>query len=229
LAYDINSWRRSRTAEFYSDGMNLVLSPSINKSGARYLWDVSGEIPEVGWAQIRQWFGFDEPETAKRGRPPKEKPWWARFKGALHSLDAVALFKEAELLGDSIDPDTGKWSVRCPWERDHSGANGGNGADTDTVIFQGETTDSPPGFKCLHAHCAERSLKDVLEALDDQKPGIVDRHCREMRVWIDGLAAPDGRQRVLLPEMDRPDSEFAAEMGTHIGPRKVWFNKAGAV
>jgi hypothetical protein len=29
--------------------------------------------------------------------------------------------------------------------------------------------------------------------------------------------------------MDRPDSEFAAEMGTHIGPRKVWFNKAGAV
>ena len=217
------------TAEFYTDGMNLVLSPSVHKSGARYLWDVTGEIPEVSWAQIRQWFGFEEPAGAKRGRPPKEKPWWARFKGALHTLDAVALCREAGLLGDCIDPDTGKWSLRCPWESEHSGAKGGNGGDTDTVIFQGESADSPPGFKCLHAHCAERSLKDVLESLDDLKPGIVDRHCGEMRVWIEGQASPDGRQRVLLPEMDRPDSEFAAEMGQQIGPRKVWFNKAETV
>ena len=217
------------TAEFYTDGMNLVVSPSVHKSGARYVWDVTGDIPEVSWAQIRQWFGFEEPAAAKRGRPPKEKPWWARFKGALHSLDAVALFREAEMLGDCIDPDTGKWTVRCPWESDHSDANGGDGHDSDTVIFQGESADSPPGFKCLHAHCAERSLKEVLEALDDARPGIVDRHCREMRVWIEGQAAPDGRHRVLLPEMDRPDSEFAAEMGQHIGPRKVWFNKAETV
>lgn len=57
------------TAEFYTDGMNLVLSPSVHKSGARYVWDVTGEIPVVGWAQIRQWFGFAEPAAAKRGRP----------------------------------------------------------------------------------------------------------------------------------------------------------------
>lgn len=217
------------TAEFYAEGMNLVVSPSVHKSGARYTWDVTGEIPEVSWAQIRQWFGFEEPAGAKRGRPGKEKPWWARFKGALHTLDAVALFREVDLLGDAIDPDVGKWSVRCPWEREHSAAKGGNGCDTDTVIFQAESADSPPGFKCLHAHCAERSLKEVLETLDDQKSGIVDRHCREMRVWIEGQASPDGRQRVLLPEMDRPDSEFAAEMGQQIGPRKVWFNKVETV
>ena len=132
------------TAEFYTDGMNLVLSPSVHKSGARYVWDVTGEIPEVSWAQIRQWFGFDEPAEAKRGRPQKDKPWWCRFKGTLHSLDAVALFKAVDLLGDCIDPDAGKWSVRCPWEGDHSGAKGGNGSDTYTVIFQGETADSPP-------------------------------------------------------------------------------------
>ena len=51
----------SVTAEFYADGMNLVVSPSVHKSGARYVWDVTGEIPEVSWAQIRQWFGFAEP------------------------------------------------------------------------------------------------------------------------------------------------------------------------
>lgn len=171
------------TAEFYTDGMNLVVSPSVHKSGARYAWDVMGKVPEVTWAQIRQWLGFAEPESAKRGRPLKEKPWWARFKGALHSLDAMALFREADLLGYSIDPDASKWSVCCPWERDHSGAKGGNGCDTDTVILQGESAGSPPGFKCLHAHSAERSLKEVLEALDDQKSGRADRHCRGLMGW----------------------------------------------
>jgi DNA polymerase I-like protein with 3'-5' exonuclease and polymerase domains len=215
------------TAELYTDGMNLVVSPSVHKSGNRYAWEIIGDIPETSWVQLKQWFGFAEPDAARRGRPPKEKPWWARFKGALHTLDAVALFRETDRLGDCIDPDEGKWTVRCPWSGEHS--KGDDKVGTDTVIFQGEATDSPPGFKCLHAHCSERSLKDVLEFLDDNKPGIVDRHCREMRVWAEGQTSPDGRPRVLLPEMDRPDSEFAAEMSQHIGPCKVWFNKAETV
>jgi DNA polymerase-1 len=216
-------------AELYGDGMNIVVSPSIHKGGCRYEWEVTGPIPEVGWAQLCQWFGFAQPETAKRGRPAKEKPWWAKFKGALHTLDAVALFREAELLGDCIDPDEGKWSVRCPWEQEHSDAKGGDGRDSDTVLFQPERGDEPPGFKCLHAHCAERSLRDVLDFLEERTHGCVDRHCREMRVWQEGQAAPDGRPRVLLPELDRPDSEFADELGTHVGPQKVWFNKAETV
>lgn len=219
----------SVTAELYTDGMNLVLTPSVHKSGHRYAWEITGDIPETSWEQLKKWFGFVEPEAAKRGRPQKEKPWWARFKGALHSLDAMALFKEAGLLGDCIEPDEGKWAVRCPWAGEHSDAKAGDGGGTDTVIFQKDSSDTPPGFKCLHAHCAERSLKEALEFLDDKKPGIVDRHCREMRVWQDGQSSPDGRARVLLPEMDRPDSEFAAEMSQNIGPRKVWFNKAETV
>jgi len=215
------------TAELYTDGMNLVLSPSVHKSGNRYAWEVTGDIPEITWEKLKQWFGFSEPAGAKRGRPQKEKPWWARFKGALHTLDAVALFKEADLLGDCIDPDEGKWTVRCPWAGDHS--KGEDKIGTDTVIFQGETTDAPPGFKCLHAHCTERGLKDVLEFLEESNTGIVDRHCTEMRVWAEGQTSPDGRPRVLLPEMDRPDSEFAVEMSQQIGPRKVWFNKAETV
>lgn len=217
------------TSELYTDGMNLVVTPSVHKSGTRYEWEVTGPIPEVAWAQIREWFGFEEPEARRRGRPAKEKPWWSRFKGALHTLDAVGLFREAGLLGDAIAPDEGKWSVRCPWEQEHSDGHGGDGRNSDTVIFQGESADCPPGFKCLHAHCAERALKDVLEALDDRAPGIVDRHCREMRVWEEGQAAPDGRPRVLMPEVGRPDSEFAAEMGQHLSPRNIWYNKADTV
>ena len=211
------------TAELYTDGMNFVLSPSVHKSGHRYTWEITGTIPETSWEQLKQWFGFVDPAEAKRGRPKKDKPWWARFKGALHTLDAVALFREADRLGDCIDPDTGKWTVRCPWQDQHS--KGGNEIGTSTVIFQSETADSPPGFKCLHAHCAERALKDVLEFLDDIKPGIVDRHCREQRVWNSGATAPDGRPRVVLPGLGRPDSEFATEIGTLIAPHECWFAK----
>lgn len=217
------------TAELYTDGMNLVVSPSVHKSGVRYEWDVFGEIPEVSWTQIRGWFGFNEPAQSKRGRPRDEKAWWARFKGELHTLDAQALLREAGLLGECIEPDAGKWSVRCPWEGAHSDANGGNGFGSDTVMFQRAADGGLPGFKCLHAHCADRAMMDVLCALDDKTPGIVDRHCGEMRVWLVGQKAQDGRPRVLLPGIGRPASEFAAEMGRHIAPRKAWFNKADAV
>ena len=220
---------RKVTAELYTDGMNLVVSPSVHKSGAPYSWDVTGEIPEVSWAQIRQWFGFAEPEAAKRGRPAKEKPWWARFKGDLRTLDAVALFKEAGLLGECINPDEGKWSARCPWQGDHSDAKGGNGAGTDTVIFQKESGENPPGFKCLHAHCANRTIQHVLCALDDATPGIVDRRCREMRVWAPGARSPDGRPRVVLPGIGRPDSEFVSEVGSLLAPRERWFTKGDEI
>jgi len=152
------------TAELYTDGMNIVVSPSVHKGGTRYEWEVTGTIPEVRWDQISRWFGFNDPGAKKRGRPGKEMPWWAKFKGALHTLDAVAMFREAGFLGECIDPDEGKWSVTCPWEREHS--EPGKSRTSATVIFASEGTDSPPGFRCLHAHCAERSMKEVIEAVE---------------------------------------------------------------
>jgi DNA polymerase I len=215
------------TAELYTEGMNIVVSPSLHKGGTRYEWEVKGGIPEVSWQDLQRWFAFQEPDAKKRGRPQKEKPWWSQFKGALHTLDAVALFREAGLLGGCIEPDEGKWSVTCPWEREHT--EPGKARESDTVIFSSASTDDLPGFKCLHAHCADRTLKDVIQALEAASPGIVDRHCAQMRVWEPGALAGDGRPRVVLPQMNRPDSEFAIEMGSHIGPRNTWFNKTGRV
>lgn len=182
---------------------------------------------ELG-AASRQWFGFAEPEAAKRGRPAKEKPWWARFKGALQTLDAVALFKEAGLLGECVDPDEGKWSARCPWQSNHSDERRRWGRHQHGKL-QKESGDDPPGFKCLHAHCAERSMQHVLCALDDAAPGIVDRYCREMRVSAPDARSPDGRPRVVLPGMGRPDSEFASEVGSLLAPRECWFAKGDEI
>jgi len=211
------------SAELYFDGLNIVLSPSVHKSGHRYTWEITGPIPEVSWQQLRHWFGFETPEAAKRGRPKKESAWWSAFNGDLATLDIVALFRRAGRLGDCIDPEENKWAVRCPWDHDHSKQNDGIG--TDTAIFASE----PPGFKCLHAHCAERTVKEVVEWFDSQQAGIVDEYCREQRVWKDGQKDREGRPRIPLPGLDREDSEFAAEIAEVIEPKRIWFNKASRV
>jgi DNA polymerase I-like protein with 3'-5' exonuclease and polymerase domains len=211
------------SAELYFDGLNIVLSPSVHKSGHRYIWEVTGNIPEVSWQQLRQWFGFETPEGTKRGRPKKEAPWWAEFNGDLSTLDIVGLFRHAGRLGDYIDPDDNKWAVRCPWDHEHS--KQADGIGTDTVVFASE----PPGFKCLHAHCAERTVKEVVEWFETQQSGIVDECCREQRVWKDGQKDREGRPRIELPGPDREDSQFATEVAEVIAPKEVWFNKADRV
>ncbi len=211
------------SAELYFDGLNIVLSPSVHKSGHRYTWEVTGPIPEVSWEQLRHWFGFELPEAAKRGRPKKEAPWWAAFHGDLSTLDLLALFRRAGRLGECLDADNAKWAVRCPWEQDHSKTHTDIGSDT--AIFAAE----PPGFKCLHAHCAERGLQEVVEWFESQQPGIVDEHCRAQRVWQEGQKDRDGRPRLVLPGTEREDSQFAAEVAEVLAPKEVWFNKSDRV
>jgi DNA polymerase-1 len=208
------------TAELYLNGMNLVVAPSIHKSGHRYTWEVTGDIPEVKWAQLCEWFGFEKPEEKRApGRPAKEKPWWSALKGDLSSLDICALFHSAELLGECIDPDEEKWAVRCPWDHEHSTQSAGIGSDA--VVFARDM----PAFKCLHAHCHERSLEHVCLWFENREPGIVDRLCGQQRVWQKGQADSEGRPRIVLPGLDREDSQFAREIADVIAPKHIWFIK----
>jgi len=166
-------------AELYFNGLNLALSPSVHKTGRQYFWEVTGPIPSVKWADLCRWFGFATPEPKKPGAPRKNQPWWAQFKGDLHTLDLSAAFREAGLLGNCIDPDEGKWTVKCPWAENHStGGKNWKPGDSSTVIFGG---DGMPAFHCLHAHCGERKSQDVLLWLESSRPGIIDRHCALMR------------------------------------------------
>jgi hypothetical protein len=78
-------------------------------------------------------------------------------------LDVVAYFEEKGLYRRPL----GEWhglerhAVRCPWEHEHSEST--HRYDTSTVVFVSEA--GWPAFHCSHAHCAERHLADVLEAL----------------------------------------------------------------
>ena len=203
------------SAELYLDGLNLVLSPSVHKSGHTYSWEVTGDIPEVSWHCLCRWFGFSAPEARKRGRPSKEKPWWARWNEDLRTLDLAGVMEELGRLGACLDPDHNKWSVRCPWEADHTGGVA-DAPGSDTIIFnQPETM---PGFKCLHSHCDSRGIRDLVEWAETQKPGIIAARCSNLRVWAPGNTNASGRPRIILPALGRAQGEFGKELGQHLAP-----------
>ena len=203
------------SAELYLDGLNLVLSPSVHKSGHQYTWEVTGDIPEVKWADLCRWFGFAVPESKKRGRPGREKPWWSRWDQDLRTLDLAGVMEDLDRLGACLDPDANKWSVRCPWEKEH-GAGANDAPGSDTIIFnQAETM---PGFKCLHSHCEARGIRDVVEWAEQQKPGIIAARCANLRVWQPGNTNAKGRPRIVLPSLGRPNGEFSRELGETIAP-----------
>jgi DNA polymerase I-like protein with 3'-5' exonuclease and polymerase domains len=204
------------SAELYFDGLNLVLSPSVHKSGHRYTWEVTGPIPEVSWEQLRQWFGFEAPEAPKRGRPAKDAPWWSKWQEDLRTLDLVKVAGELGILGECLDPDTAKWAVRCPWHDQHSEKPKGE-PGSDTVLFNAPGT--LPAFRCLHSHCDGRGIREFIGWCEGQRPGVIAAHCTGLRVWQPGAQGSDGRPKLELPGTGRSHSEFAAELGAVIGPK----------
>jgi hypothetical protein len=62
---------------------------------------------------------------------------------------------------------SGKHSVICPWQSAHSGDSG----ITETCLFEPKMSGEPWGFDCKHAHCTQRTIKDVLEVLGLRRNG----------------------------------------------------------
>ncbi|MBN8459393.1 MAG: bifunctional DNA primase/polymerase [Verrucomicrobia bacterium] len=214
------------SAELYLDGLNLVLAPSVHKSGHTYQWEVTGDIPEVKWDDLCRWFGFAAPEARKPGRPAREKPWWSKWDQDLRTLDLAGVMEDLGGLGACLDPDTNKWSVRCPWETEH-GAGPCDAPGSDTIIFnQPETM---PGFKCLHAHCEARGIRDLVEWAERQRPGIIASRCANLRVWQPGNSDAKGRPQIVLPALGRAHGAFGTELGNLIAPKLDMFRFADNV
>lgn len=54
----------------------------------------------------------------------------------------------------------GKHDMTCPWVHEHTGA-----IDGGTAYFEPDDNWPVGGFKCLHGHCAERHIRDLLSYL----------------------------------------------------------------
>jgi hypothetical protein len=88
-----------------------------------------------------------------------------QFDGDLRTLDIVALCDD-RLTGD----DQGnRHGILCPWHDQHTTGDEGTSV---WVAADGRY----PAFKCLHAHCQGRSLRDLLEWYGKE---AVDAHCAE--------------------------------------------------
>jgi Bifunctional DNA primase/polymerase, N-terminal len=211
------------SAELFFEPLNVVISPSVHKSGIIYHWEVTGEIPRVSWDQLRQWFGFAEPSESaspKNGARQGQK-WWREYAGDLRTLDIIALAKKLKIYGRKVSADENKHSVRCPWISDHSDAATWTPADTSSVIFAAKN--GFPGFSCLHQQHGPKTLEDFLGWAESQAAGVVNRYCARERCFRPGQLGANGRPQVELPGVGRPSGTFAAEMAAIIRPHKRWF------
>jgi hypothetical protein len=116
-------------------------------------------------------------EAMQRSVQREDFAKWAEangFTGDLRELDMVALLDAAGL--NPAPRGNGKHAVRCPWESAHTTGEG----TTTTVVFESnEERGFRHGFNCQHAHCADRTVRDLLAFVQQASPGLVDQHCRK--------------------------------------------------
>lgn len=139
--------------EVKADGRYVVAPSSRHPSGKEYRW-----VNEPGKTSLAPCPGWLLPKTKTkqaRSEPPIEP---------VPDAGATLLgrtFSKLGMLGRRLDG--GKRSVACPWQDKHTT---GKLQDSSTVIFPANTPDGPGGFHCSHAHCASRTVAEVLRELE---------------------------------------------------------------
>lgn len=105
---------------------------------------------------VQTWLQFVQPP------PPSPPP--ASQAEALQAdarmRHVVDVFGRAGLLRAPLNDGKG-YAVHCPWEATHTAASPANDSAT-ALLFPSERNGWRGGFRCLHAHCDTRRLRDVL-------------------------------------------------------------------
>ena len=160
-------------AEVFIGPANVVVSPSVHATGARYEWEHFEAPPEVEWKFLATAFGLEQ--QSEESTPPLPKRTWS---GDETTLDIVALCKELSIYRRALGGEQPKHAIKCPWEDEHSHKDNGRGSST---IVCERTDEHPRGyFKCLHGHCGGRGLRHFLVWAEEQQPGVVDKCCEKV-------------------------------------------------
>jgi DNA polymerase-1 len=163
--------------------------------------------------------------AAKGRRLRKPSDWKLAYRGDLKTLRLEELLQARGLAGTVLNADSHQHSLRCPWHAEH-GDEGKQWAPSSSETAYWHNPGRMPGFKCLHAHCAERDIENLLAWCESQEPGCVDDHCDLQRVWSPGSLGRGGRPRVLQSNLNRSDSTFADEVGQALSTREHGFSKS---
>jgi hypothetical protein len=171
------------------NGLLLFVAPSWHPVAERFYQRAGpiisiDQLPECPRELLMQPAKMNHTPIAA-ARPSTNDRAGNAFEGDFRTLDVVALFRHAGMYVGEIRKQ--KHGVVCPWASSHTSGSDG----TDTAIFVADTS-NPPGFQCLHAHCAHRTMRDIRTYFGRE---LVDRFCaqrfvREDRLRGDGWSRP---------------------------------------
>lgn len=138
--------------EVQADGSLVVAPPSLHESGRRYTWLRGLDSP---WTPLLAWVRW---ACAQINAPRQAAPRTIRLVDA--ATDDVIGALDGRGLYIARHRRWGGHRIRCPWAHTHT-----NG-EPEAVVFEPGASPAPGwGFRCLHAHCAERHIGDLLAVL----------------------------------------------------------------
>ena len=154
--------------ELLADGQQFVAA-GTHVSGGRYVWDqgLPDAVPRVSRAALEALWqalggkGHDVQASAggRQGGAQRAEIGASGVKGGAPDPVGEWLLEADKTVGSGRD---GALWILCPWAAEHSADSG----PSQTVWFPPSTGGYAQGhFKCLHAHCAERTDEDFLDAI----------------------------------------------------------------
>lgn len=133
-----------------ADGALVVAPPSLHRSGRRYRWLRPIASP---WAQVPSWLRWAVEQTTAPPAvplPPLPDAGNDDVLGALHSAGLYLAPHRRR----------GLHRIHCPWASEHSNR------DPEAVVIEPGASSAPGwGFRCLHGHCSQRGVGELLDVL----------------------------------------------------------------
>ena len=156
---------KQQAIELLASGQQTALC-GTHPSGARFQWrgiDHVKGIPVVSlqrlavlWDQLRNAY---DPGSKPLIVPEEAQYEFVARTGGTVKNDPVLTWLEGEGFVKSYEGN-GTANIRCPWEAEHS--DGGN-ANATSWLPAGLGGKERGGFRCLHAHCADRNTRLFLD------------------------------------------------------------------
>jgi hypothetical protein len=150
-----------------ASGGFVVAPPSVHPNGGVYRWDLGALPSETPLVEPPAWL-----LECAIGSVREPSAYGHLCEGSARDTFLGAAFGAMGWLGRDLAD--GKVAAHCPWSHLHSDGRS-SGRDSSAVIFPGSAHVRLGGFKCSHAHCAGRTVIDVLRVLS---PAAVDAAAR---------------------------------------------------